>query len=389
LARALAEAYVRPALRRWLKVRSAGAAAGADRRARDVLEQLFCVLTIAPLSIWGWWVLLNHNGDCTPLAPRGCLIGWPALPVTPQFRWWWLSMGGMYVGEMASAALGVGASLSTEMVVHHVITLALMVRRRRRARGARVPGLLFGAYIPGKLQAPILGAAHSHCLRSSRPPCVDTPPSPLITNPQPIQIQSNPNSCLATLAGSTATARWPRRSSTRPTPSCTWPRCVAAGLHSLLRVAAAVLCGCAVVLPAPNKNLSDKKHSEKQPTSPPPPLHLQQQKQQLVHASGLPGADAAKNALFKAFAAVFLVVRVVLPPFSMLMPGIVYGWQVLPLPTFCITNGLMLAIYSLQLIWFTKILKIAAGGSDKRVGTYTPTPAGTPLALSPRPSKQE
>lgn len=136
-----------------------------------------------------------------------------------------------------------------------------------------------------------------------------------------------------------------------------------------------------VVLPCQRQSLK---------TNPNPTRNQNQNKnKQLVHASGLPGADAAKNALFKAFAAVFLVVRVVLPPFSMLMPGIVYGWQVLPLPTFCITNGLMLAIYSLQLIWFTKILKIAAGGSDKRVGTYTPTPTGTPLALSPRQSKQE
>lgn len=49
--------------------------------------QAFCAAVIGPILVWGWWVMLNHNGGCTPLTPKACLAGWPALPVTMEFRW--------------------------------------------------------------------------------------------------------------------------------------------------------------------------------------------------------------------------------------------------------------------------------------------------------------
>lgn len=253
-----------PRLRTFLKSRSHGAARGAEARARDVIEQAFCAAVIAPLSIWGWWVMLNHNGPCTPASPAGCLVGWPGHPVTGQFRWWWLTVGGMYCGEIIGTLLGgVGFKLSREMMVHHAVTMALM---------------LYGYF---------------------------------------------------------------------------------GGLHRYGQMATTVLDSSNAFL-----------HAAK-----------------ALHSSGLPELATAKDVFFKLFAAVFLVVRVLLPPFSMIVPGLVYG-RVLPTPTYMITNGLMLVIYSLQLIWFRKILCIAGGASDRRVAEYAPTPGGTPLA-SPRPSKTE
>ncbi|GBF98957.1 ceramide synthase [Raphidocelis subcapitata] len=253
-----------PRLRAFLKARSHGAARGAEARARDVIEQSFCAAVIAPLTAWGWWVMLRHNGPCTPAAPAGCLVGWPGHPVTGQFRWWWLTVGGMYTGEILGTLMGgVGFRLSREMMLHHVVTMALM---------------LYGYF---------------------------------------------------------------------------------GGLHRYGQMATTVLDTSNALL-----------HAAK-----------------AVHASGLPQLAGAKDGLFKLFAAVFLVVRVLLPPFSMIVPGLVYG-RVLPGPTYVITNGLMLVIYSLQLMWFQKILRIAGGGADRRVVDYAATPGGTPAA-SPRPSKTE
>jgi hypothetical protein len=64
----------------------------------------------------------------------------------------------------------------------------------------------------------------------------------------------------------------------------------------------------------------------------------------------VPALSAASDALFKLFAAVFFVVRVALPPFTMLAPGVNYG-RVLPRTTYLITNGLMFVVYFLQLMW--------------------------------------
>jgi hypothetical protein len=255
-----------PRLRTALKVHSFGAARGAEKRAREVLEQAFCAAIIAPLTVWGWWVMLRHNGPCTPAQPKGCLVGWPHHPVSQEFRWWWLTVGGMYTGEMIGTALGgVGFKLSKEMVVHHLVTISLM---------------LFGYF---------------------------------------------------------------------------------RGLHRYGQMATTVL---------------DTSNAF---------LHLAK----AVHASGLPQLAGAKDALFKLFAAVFLVCRIVLPPFCMLVPGIVYGRAArLPLATYLTTNGLMWAVYGLQLMWFQKILKIAGGGTDRRMATYTPTPGTTPVAGSPAGSRR-
>ena len=139
--RVATERFAVPRVRAALKRRFAaiGDAAGerdAARRAREVVDNAFLVAIIAPLSVWAWWVMLRHNGPCTPWAPKGCLVGWPEHPVAPQWRLWWLSVGGVYAGEMIGTALGgVGFSLNGEMVLHHVITMALMVRGGRHWGG--------------------------------------------------------------------------------------------------------------------------------------------------------------------------------------------------------------------------------------------------------------
>jgi len=127
--RVTAEATLLPRLRAYLKSRlPEGGPKPVDRRAHEVLDNAFLVSVIAPLSAAGWWVLMRCNGPCTPFDAEGCLVGWPDHPVDDRWRWWWLSVGGLYCGEMIGTALGgVGFKLPLEMVVHHVVTMALMV----------------------------------------------------------------------------------------------------------------------------------------------------------------------------------------------------------------------------------------------------------------------
>ncbi|GBF94252.1 ceramide synthase [Raphidocelis subcapitata] len=262
--RLAAEKLLVPRLRRALKSRAPAAAAGAgagaggrgsDRRAERVVDNAFLVLFIAPLSAWGWWVMLRHNGPCTPSSTRGCLEGWPGHPVTPEFRLWWLSLGGLYAGEMIGTLLGgVGFKLGLDMLIHHVLTVWLMLY----------------AYF---------GGLHRY--------------------------------------GTLATAIFDTS-------------------NTFLHAAKA------------------------------------------LHETGLPSLGLAADALFKLFAAVFFAVRVAMPPFCMLAPGLDYG-RVLPPVTYAVTNGLMLSVYVMQLNWFYKIVRIARGGAvEHGAGPKTKAAAAAP-----------
>lgn len=87
----------------------------------------------------------------------------------------------------------------------------------------------------------------------------------------------------------------------------------------------------------------------------------------LLHAAkacnhcGSPKLAAAKERLFHAFALVFFVVRVVAPPFNLLIPGVTDG-RALPTGPFWLLNGLMFVVYAMQLMWFRKIVQLATKG---------------------------
>lgn len=77
--------------------------------------------------------------------------------------------------------------------------------------------------------------------------------------------------------------------------------------------------------------------------------------------AAFPGLASLKDAAFKSFALSFLLCRVLAPPLALIKPGLLDG-RAMPLVSYYITNGLLLFIYSLQLFWFVKIVKIAMGG---------------------------
>jgi hypothetical protein len=86
----------------------------------------------------------------------------------------------------------------------------------------------------------------------------------------------------------------------------------------------------------------------------------------LLHAAkalnyaDIPALTRLKDVVSKGFALVFFSCRVLMPPFSLIKPGLLDGRR-MPLTSYYITNGMLLFIYSLQLFWFHKIVKIILG----------------------------
>lgn len=109
----------------------------------------------------------------------------------------------------------------------------------------------------------------------------------------------------------------------------------------------------------------------------------------LLHAAkalnyaDIPALERVKDFVGKSFALVFFGCRVLLPPFSLIKPGLLDGRR-MPLMSYYLTNGMLLFIYSLQLFWFHKILKIILGhenhegepAATAEVKTAAAAPAG-------------
>jgi hypothetical protein len=120
-ARVWLERALLPALRRSL-----ARIKGSPENAAVVFDDLFVAISAGALVAGGWVVMLRANGGCLPWRPATCLQGWPDHPVTPDFRLVWIFVAGFYLYEILGTVLGVPL-LSVEMLVHHVVTLQLMV----------------------------------------------------------------------------------------------------------------------------------------------------------------------------------------------------------------------------------------------------------------------
>jgi ceramide synthetase len=134
--RLAAEAVVLPAFRHALKPYVSPER--LNRTAFKVFENAFTCSFSGSLAVWAWYVTLRDNGGCTPFHTKPCLSMWPDVPLTSQFQLVWLSIAGYYTYEMIGTALRLGGILQTEMVVHHVITMVMMVSAGKRGGRLRV-----------------------------------------------------------------------------------------------------------------------------------------------------------------------------------------------------------------------------------------------------------
>ncbi|WIA37506.1 hypothetical protein OEZ86_014418 [Tetradesmus obliquus] len=254
--RLASERLLLPALNSAFKARLQGEDSNPSKirkRAYNCFNNSFIAASSLLMTSWAWHVTMTDNGGCTPFSTHSCLAGWPAISVSRQFKLVWLTVFGFYLYEMICTALRVGCVLSTEMVVHHIITMWMM---------------LYGYFY-------------------------------------------------------------------------------SLGRYGLMATA---------LLDTSNTLL----HSAKA----------------LNYAeAAFPGLASLKDAAFKSFALSFLLCRVLAPPLALIKPGLLDG-RAMPLLSYYITNGLLLFIYSLQLFWFVKIVKIAMGG-----------PAGDEEEESSKPAK--
>jgi ceramide synthetase len=123
--RLLAESTVLPYFKRLLKPYASPER--LDKTAFKVFENVFTSSFCGSLAVWAWYVTLYDNGGCTPFHTAPCLSTWPDVPLTRQFQLVWLSIAGYYTYEMIGTALRVGCILAPEMVVHHLVTMTMMV----------------------------------------------------------------------------------------------------------------------------------------------------------------------------------------------------------------------------------------------------------------------
>jgi hypothetical protein len=122
-------------------------AKGNADNAAVVFDDLFVALSAGALVVGGWAVMLRANGGCLPWAPSSCLQGWPDHPVSPDFRMIWIASAGFYLYEIVGTLLGVPL-LSVEMMVHHVVTLSLMVSAVLLVLGWLVGFFCFFGFFP-------------------------------------------------------------------------------------------------------------------------------------------------------------------------------------------------------------------------------------------------
>lgn len=130
--RLLSERTVLPLFKRLLKPYAAPER--LDKTAFKVFENAFTCAFSGTLAVWAWYVTLFDNGGCTPFTTKPCLSTWPDVPLTRQFQLVWLSIGGYYTYEMIGTLLRVGCILNTDMFVHHIITMTMMVSARGGVR---------------------------------------------------------------------------------------------------------------------------------------------------------------------------------------------------------------------------------------------------------------
>ncbi|KAF6259377.1 TLC domain-containing protein [Scenedesmus sp. NREL 46B-D3] len=261
--RLASEKLLLPPLNAALKARLQGSDSNPSKirkRAYNCFNNSFIAASSLLMTTWAWHVTMTDNGGCTPFSTGACLAGWPHISVSRQFKLVWLTVFGFYLYEMICTALRVGCLLSTEMVVHHIITMWMM---------------LYGYFY-------------------------------------------------------------------------------SLGRYGLMATA---------LLDTSNTLL----HSAKA----------------LNYAEpAFPGLARPKDAAFKAFALSFFLCRVLAPPLALIKPGLLDG-RAMPLVSYYITNGLLLSIYSLQLFWFVKIVRIALGGSpDDDEGSKDSKPAKVAAAAA-------
>ncbi|KAF8065913.1 protein phosphatase 2C 68 [Scenedesmus sp. PABB004] len=127
--RVVSERLIAPRLFAAFKLRLKGddSAEKARKAAFNVFNNSFIAASSLLMTGWLWHATAFANHGCTPFNTKPCLVGWPDLPVTREFKLVWLTVFGFYLYEMIGTALRVGCVLSTDMVVHHLITMWMML----------------------------------------------------------------------------------------------------------------------------------------------------------------------------------------------------------------------------------------------------------------------
>ncbi|GFR43619.1 hypothetical protein Agub_g4718 [Astrephomene gubernaculifera] len=122
--RVVFERSVIPGFRRYLeKVKGPG----GGKAAFPVLDNIWIAVFSGSLTAYAWWVTVRSNGGCTPWSTASCFAGWPEHPVSLSQRLYMVLAFAYYLYELMGTAAGLGTKLKTDMVAHHLVTMALVL----------------------------------------------------------------------------------------------------------------------------------------------------------------------------------------------------------------------------------------------------------------------
>lgn len=117
--------YERVLLPRIRKSLEGARGPAAGKAAFQVMDNIWIAFFSGTLSAFAWYATVAHNGGCMPWHPTACFRGWPDHPTTMEQRLFMILAFAYYLYELIGTAVGVGTRLKTDMIAHHVATMAL------------------------------------------------------------------------------------------------------------------------------------------------------------------------------------------------------------------------------------------------------------------------
>lgn len=121
--------------------RRRGPVRGAVPTSSDrIMEEIWLCTVSSGLVVWAWVVFLRNRVGCTIFNTHPCIRGWPNISTTRELDNFLQIEIGWYVHQLSREFFGVGIPMESDLFVHHLATLGLLILSL--AKNLRILGLL-------------------------------------------------------------------------------------------------------------------------------------------------------------------------------------------------------------------------------------------------------
>ncbi|GAX73510.1 hypothetical protein CEUSTIGMA_g962.t1 [Chlamydomonas eustigma] len=94
--------------------------------ASDFFDNAYLAVVSTVLGALCWTITIAFNDQCTPWSSNHCLESWPNQKALPIQRLYFIVSFQFYLCEVMGTALGSGAALKQDMMVHHAAVMTCM-----------------------------------------------------------------------------------------------------------------------------------------------------------------------------------------------------------------------------------------------------------------------